>query len=201
MAARRVGIPKTLMDQVAVEKAKVEAGRAQAANEEDPLMGTAPLSQATFTPAETPVDAPLESFAKTETAPVEETATTAEALSEASAPAPAPKVHRSVRKPKEIDWATQPAVEPPAPKDDTPLHERIDSILAYSETPTLIDFMGPEGSRCYHLVSAGGPSLEEAWRVYRAERPAGTAKEFIALCGALAGDHGLTFRTVSRLSL
>lgn len=196
MAARRPGIPKTLMDQVAVEKAKVEAGRAQAANEEDPIMGTPPLSQATFTPAEAPVDAPLESFAKIETAPaVEETATTAEA------PAPAPKVHRSVRKTKEIDWATQPTVEPPAPKDDTPLHERIDSILAYSETPTLIDFMGPEGSRCYHLVSAGGPSLEEAWRVYRAERPAGTAKEFIALCGALAGDHGLTFRTVSRLSL
>ena len=110
-------------------------------------------------------------------------------------------MHRSVRKTKEIDWATQPTVEPPIPKDDTPLHERIDSILAYSETPTLIDFMGPEGSRCYHLVSAGGPSLEEAWRVYRAERPAGTAKEFIALCGALAGDHGLTFRTVSRLSL
>lgn len=193
MAARRVGIPKTLMDQVAVEKAKVEAGRAQAANEEDPLMGTAPLSQATFTPAETPVDAPLESFAK---APAVE-----ETPPETEASAPAPKVHRSVRKPKEIDWATQSTVEPPAPKDDTPLHERIDSILAYSETPTLIDFMGPEGSRCYHLVSAGGPSLEEAWRVYRAERPAGTAKEFIALCGALAGDHGLTFRTVSRLSL
>lgn len=194
MAARRVGIPKTLMDQVAVEKAKVEAGRAQAANEEDPLMGTASLSQATFTPAETPVDAPLESFAK---------APAVEEIAPVDAPAetPAPKVHRSVRKPKEIDWATQPTVEPPAPKDDTPLHERIDSILAYSETPTLIDFMGPEGSRCYHLVSAGGPSLEEAWRVYRAERPAGTAKEFIALCGALAGDHGLTFRTVSRLSL
>lgn len=192
MAARRVGIPKTLMDQVAVEKAKVEAGRAQAANEEDPLMGTAPLSQATFTPAEAPVDAPLESFVKTPSAPAEETP---------SEPTPAPKVHRSVRKTKEIDWATQPTVEPPIPKDDTPLHERIDSILAYSETPTLIDFMGPEGSRCYHLVSAGGPSLEEAWRVYRAERPAGTAKEFIALCGALAGDHGLTFRTVSRLSL
>ncbi len=196
MATRRPGISKALMDQVAVEKAKVEAGRAQAANEEDPIMGTPPLSQATFTPAEAPVDAPLESFAKIETAPaVEETATTAEA------PAPAPKVHRSVRKTKEIDWATQPTVEPPPSKDDTPLHERIDSILAYSETPTLIDFMGPEGSRCYHLVSAGGPSLEEAWRVYRAERPAGTAKEFIALCGALAGDHGLTFRTVSRLSL
>ena len=196
MATRRPGISKALMDQVAVEKAKVEAGRAQAANEEDPLMGTAPLSQATFTPAETPVDAPLESFAKTPTT-VEETPSETEAPSEASAP----KVHRSVRKTKEIDWATQPTVEPPAPKDDTPLHERIDSILAYSETPTLIDFMGPEGSRCYHLVSAGGPSLEEAWRVYRAERPAGTAKEFIALCGALAGDHGLTFRTVSRLSL
>jgi hypothetical protein len=190
MAARRPVISKALMDQVAVEKAKVEAGRVQAANEEDPIMGTPPLSQATFTPAEAPVDAPLESFAKT-SAPAE---TPAE-------PAPAPKVHRSVRKTKEIDWATQPTVEPPAPKDDTPLHERIDSILAYSETPTLIDFMGPEGSRCYHLVSAGGPSLEEAWRVYRAERPAGTAKEFIALCGALAGDHGLTFRTVSRLSL
>lgn len=196
MAARRVGIPRTLMDQVAVEKAKVEAGRAQAANEEDPLMGTAPLSQATFAPAEAPVDAPLESFVKGE-AP-EPVPASVETPSE---PAPAPKVHRSVRKTKEIDWATQPTVEPPAPKDDTPLHERIDSILAYSETPTLIDFMGPEGSRCYHLVSAGGPSLEEAWRVYRAERPAGTAKEFIALCGALAGDHGLTFRTVSRLSL
>lgn len=192
MATRRPGISKALMDQVAVEKAKVEAGRAQAANEEDPIMGTPPLSQATFTPAEAPVDAPLESFVKTPSAPAEETP---------SEPAPAPKVHRSVRKTKEIDWATQPTVEPPAPKDDTPLHERIDSILAYSETPTLIDFMGPEGSRCYHLVSAGGPSLEEAWRVYRAERPAGTAKEFIALCGALAGDHGLTFRTVSRLSL
>lgn len=192
MATRRPGISKALMDQVAVEKAKVEAGRAQAANEEDPIMGTPPLSQATFAPAEAPVDAPLESFVKTPSAPAEETP---------SEPAPAPKVHRSVHKTKEIDWATQPTVEPPIPKDDTPLHERIDSILAYSETPTLIDFMGPEGSRCYHLVSAGGPSLEEAWRVYRAERPAGTAKEFIALCGALAGDHGLTFRTVSRLSL